>query len=75
MVSRIMLSLRKQADTQRRGSWSLVDPTGNGLGLRSMKFVVHPQGTINEGQQQGDTQIDAYVSRGVDDDPAGVGMP
>ena len=39
MVSRIMLSLRKAADTQQRGEgWSLADPSGNDENTRGLEF-------------------------------------
>ena len=37
MISRIILSLRKAADSHQKG-WSLAGSTANGTHLRSMKF-------------------------------------
>lgn len=38
MISRTMLSLKKAADSHQEG-WSLVDPTANGTGFPSIKFL------------------------------------
>ena len=57
MVSRIMLSLKKAADSQER-AWSLTEPTAAGPSLRSMKFFKPPRGTD---EMQDDIPLDTFT--------------
>ena len=44
MISRLMLSLKKAADSQQNG-WTLGEPSVNGNNLQSIKFYRPPQAT------------------------------
>ena len=57
MISRIMVSLKRAADSQQR-AWSLTDPTVTGPNLQSMKFF-KPRGNTDE--RQHDIPLDTYT--------------
>ena len=56
MISRIMLSLKKVADSQLRG-WSLGEPSTNGRDFRSIKFF-RPRVAANS--EEDSIPLDAY---------------
>jgi hypothetical protein len=58
MVSRIMLSLKKAADSQQKG-WSLAEPTVNDTNYRSMKFF-RPANGANE-KKDDDIPLDTVL--------------
>jgi len=58
MVSRIMLSLKKAADSHQTG-WSLAEPTANATDLRSMKFFRPAKGA--NGKRDDDIPLDTIL--------------
>jgi len=50
MISRIMLSLKKAADSQQK-AWTLTEPTMSGPGFQNLKFL-KPGGDANERQHE-----------------------
>ncbi|KAF9790731.1 hypothetical protein BJ322DRAFT_1104380 [Thelephora terrestris] len=62
MISRIMLSLKKAADSQRNG-WSLGEPSTNGVGLSAIKFSSPRRGLFREGSDE--IPLDTFPESGT----------